>query len=138
MIILDLNGGLHWLAMGSNLYLTRPCGIEAMASPGGSDGIDDLDPECLARTDGDRVGGWCDRKYESTLTIAGRCAESKAASLPDCEAMGTGVLANLGTCEVDNVAWPAAELLLQEACGVPIGDETNVVTVGLACHCQAA
>src|SRR6187200_112744 len=138
MIILDLNRRLHWLAMGSNLHLTRPCCLEPRASPGRSDGIDDLDPECLTRTDGDRVGGRCDGKYESTLAIGGRCAESKAPPLPDCEAMGPGMLANLGTCEVNDVARPAAELPLQEACGVSIGDEANVVTVRLACHGQAA
>src|SRR5512132_3083454 len=48
------------------------------------------------------------------------------------------MLANLGPGEVDDVAFPAAESPLQESGSVPVGDEADVVTVGLVRHGQAA
>jgi len=48
----------------------------------------------------------------------------------------SGMLANLGAGDVDNVAWPTAEAPLQESGSVSVGDEADVVTVGLVRHSE--
>ena len=81
---------------------------------------------------------WCDREHEARLAVGGRCAEPKTPPLPDGKAVRSGMLANLGAGDVDDVAWPDCRGAVQESGSVSVGDEADVVTVGLVRDSQAA
>ena len=101
------------------------------AGPDGARGADLGDVEAFGGAHGDRLGHRLDVEDVAGLAVTGRGAHAQAAALADGEAEGAVVLAEDGAGLVDDLAGCRAQLLGQEAPGVAVGDEADVVAVRL-------
>ena len=101
------------------------------AGPDGARRGDLGDVETLGRADGDRPGHRLDVEDVAGLAVTGGGAHPQAAALADGEGIGAVVLAEDGAGLVDDAAGRRAQLLGQEAPGVAVGDEADVVAVWL-------
>ena len=106
------------------------------AAPARPVGDDPVDGQRVARADRDRAGDRLDVEHEARLAVRRGHAEPQPAALADGEAVGAVVAPELRTRRrVDDrapvVGRPVAELLAQPAGVVAVGDEADVVGVGL-------
>ena len=108
------------------------------AGPDGAGGGDLGDVEALGGTHGDRPGHRLDVEDVAGLAVAGGGADPQAAALADGEGVGAVVLAEDGTGGVDDRAGCLAQVPGQEALGVAVGDEADVVAVRLVRDREAA
>src|SRR5690606_26166859 len=75
----------------------------------------------------------------SGLAVQARAVQTQTATLPDGEPIGTAVLTDdLAGSLVDDLALLLAQASGQPASGVAVGDEADVVGVGLLGHGEAA
>ena len=123
---------------------TVPCSdaVGDAAAPARPDALDAVDGELLARADGHRAGDRLDVEDVARLAVVGGPADPQALALADGEPEGAVVAAeHLAARVVDESrrrqrAGP--QLLAQPAGGVAVGDEADVVAVGLVGDLQAA
>src|SRR3954454_20458178 len=108
------------------------------AGPDGAGGGDLGDVEVLGRADGDGSGHRLDVEDVAGLAVSGGGADAQALALADGEGVGAVVLAQDGAGGVDDLAGRLAELPGQEAAGVAVGDEADVVAVRLVGDGQPA
>src|SRR5207237_10628785 len=101
------------------------------AGPDGAGRGDLGDVEAFGGTNGGSTGHRLGVGDVAGLAVAGRGADPQAAALADGEGVGAVVLAEDGAGLVDDLAWRLAQLLGQEAAGVAVGDEADVVAVRL-------
>ena len=102
-----------------------------------------MDGQRLSRPDPDGAGDRLDVEHEAGLPVGGRPPDPQALALANGERVGALVLPeHVAGGVVDDVAAvvgrPLAELLAQPAGVVAVGDEADVVGVGLGRHPQAA
>ena len=123
--------GVHF-AVGAELdEALRGLRGRGAAGPDGAGRGDLGDVEAFGGTNGDSTGHRLDVEDVAGLAVAGRGADPQAAALADGEGVGAVVLAEDGAGLVDDLAWRLAQVLGQEAAGVAVGDEADVVAVRL-------
>src|SRR5690606_11337231 len=101
------------------------------AAPAGADRGEGGDVEGVRGADGDGVVDRGDVEDVAGLAVGGGGADPQALAVADGEAVGALVGAHLGAGLIDDVALGAAEAVGEEAPGVAVGDEADVVRVGL-------
>ena len=79
-----------------------------------------------------------DLEHEPASAVVGHDAEVEAAALAHGEGVSALVRADDGAVALDDVAGRRADLLGEPAPGVSVGNEADVVTVGLVRHAEAA
>jgi hypothetical protein len=127
-----------YLAVGAELYKAVSwLGGRGAAGPDGAGGGDLGDVQFLGRADGDGLGHRLDVEDVAGAAVVGGRADAQAAALADGESVGAVVLAEDGAGLVDDPAGGLAEVPGQEPLGVAVGDEADVVAVGLVGHGEA-
>ncbi len=106
--------------------------------PDRPDGVDLIDFERLGRADPHRVRDWLDVEHVPGPAVRCRAVDPQAAPLADGEAIAAVVAADHLAIEVHDGPGSRAQPAPQEATGVTIGDEADVVAVGLVGHSQPA
>src|SRR5690242_4243535 len=101
------------------------------AGPYRARGSDLDDVEALGRAYRDRPGHRLDVEDVAGLAVTGRGADPQAPALADGEGVGAFVLAQHGAVGVDDLTRGVAEVLGQEPARVAVGDEADVMAVGL-------
>jgi hypothetical protein len=123
------------LAVGAELdQAVSRLGGRRGAGPDRAGGGDLGDVEILGGTDGDRPGHGLDVQDVARPAVGGGGAHAQAAALADGEGVGAFVLAEDGAGLVDDRAGGVAQVAGQESLGVAVGDEADVVAVGLVGH----
>src|SRR6185437_7284138 len=107
ILIKYLHRGPDGMSVRPHLYLTRPHPIRWLTRPGGPGRTNDLDRQCVTRTDRDGICRRSDGEHEPRLTVLGWRPEPKTSPLSDGEAVRSGMLADLHAGEVHDVAWSA-------------------------------
>src|ERR1700743_65120 len=127
------------LAMRPELHqaLDRLCRCCAPGPDGALHG-DLPDVELAGRAHRHRAGDGLDGQHVARTAVRRGPADVEALALPDGEAEGAIVLAEHGSLEVHDASWGVTELAGEEAAGVTIGDEADVVTVRLVGDKQPA
>jgi hypothetical protein len=120
------------LAVGAELdrALDRRDGRLA-ARPYRADRGDLADAEGVGGADGHGVGHWLDGQHVARAPVGGRAVDAQALALADREAVSAVVGAEHGPVRVDDRTGRRPEAPLKEAAGVAVGDEADVVAVGL-------
>src|ERR1700753_3404852 len=102
----------------------------------GSGDVADL--EVSGRAHRHRAGHGLDGQDVAGVAVGGGVVEVEAAALADGEGVGAVVGADLGAGGVDDGAGGLAQVLGQEALGVAVGDEADVVAIRLVGDGEAA
>ncbi len=118
------------------VYVPGPSG--SAAAPAGLDGREGDHVQGLRRADGHGVVHRGDVEDVAGLAVGGGVADAQALALADGEAVRAVVGAEPGAGLVDDVAFRLPEAGGEEALGVTVGDEADVVAVGLLRDRQAA
>src|SRR5699024_12199073 len=83
-------------------------------------------------------GGGVDVHDVAGGAVRSRLLDAQALALTDREAMGAAVRAQHGAVLVEDLPGGFAEVAFEEAARVPVGDEADVVAVGLRGDAEAA
>src|SRR6202030_65576 len=85
----------------------------------------------LHRAYGHRPGHWLNVQDVAWLAVTGGRANAQALALPHGEGVGAVVVAQDGAGGVDDLTGRLTQVSGQESPGVAVGDEADVVAVGL-------
>src|SRR5690606_31279306 len=128
-------------AVGTDLHLgvdPLPRRGSRTVEPHGGTGLDAVDAEELGRADDDAVARGLHVEDVPGPAVGRRAVDPQTLALADGERVRAVVLAEDGALRVDDLARARAQALAQEALGVAVGDEADVVGVGLRGDRQAA
>src|SRR5262249_2829120 len=138
-VAVEAHGGRMNLAMRAQLdHAVAPAAGRLAAGPPRALCDDVGHIERLARADGDRPGRRLDVQHVPGPAVARRGADPQSLALPDGEAVGPIVRAELGAVLRHDAPGRAAQAAGQERPGGPVGDEADVVAVRLVGDRQPA
>src|SRR5699024_2223910 len=139
LLVLDLGHRRDLLAVRSDLRAETVAAGRRRPAPAHVVGLDEVGAEPVGGADEDPVGLRLDARDVPRLPVERGPVQPQPASLTDREPVRAPVLPNDLTAPlVDDLALVLAEPLGQPAAGVTVGDEADVVAVGLLGHGEAA